>query len=101
MSLLHIVNKSPFTHMTIQSCLDHCSSQDSVIFIEDGVLNALTSSPYAERINAMHNAGTNFYVLSEDVTARGIAELSEIIEKIDYVGFVRLSISHSPIQSWY
>ena len=102
MAILHLVNKSPFTHNVIQSCIDHCQPGDTVIFIEDGVLNILSSSPFAERINAMKTFGVNFYALAEDLQARGIeSQLTDAIISINYTGFVRLSVEHSPIQSWY
>lgn len=102
MPLLHIVNKSPFTYSVIQSCLDHCTHHDSVIFIEDGVLNALNSSPFAEQIAKIKISGTNFYALTEDIVARGIEnQLSSTVIQVDYQGFVRLSVENSPIQSWY
>lgn len=101
MAILHIVNKSAFTSSVAQTCLDHCSHQDSVIFIENGVFNALASSPLAERINRLQ-AKVKFFILDEDITARGLSnKILPGIQLIDYKGFVALTVEHSPVQSWY
>lgn len=102
MAILHLLNKSPFTHNVIQSCIHHCQPGDAVIFIEDGVLNILPGSPFAEQINNLKISGVSFYALAEDIAARGIEnQLRDEIISINYTDFVRLSVEHSPIQSWY
>lgn len=101
MAILHIVNKSAFTSNVAQSCLDHCNHQDSVIFIENGVFNAMTNSPLAETINSLQSS-VKFFVLTEDLAARGLPnKILPGIQLIDYKGFVALTIEHSPVQSWY
>lgn len=101
MAILHIVNKSAFTSTVAQTCLDHCSDQDAVIFIENGVFNAIGSSPLEEAINLL-GSSVKFFVLNEDLTARGLLnKILPAVQPIDYKGFVALSIEYSPIQSWY
>lgn len=102
MSILHTANKSPFNSMCLESCLNICSSKDSVLLIEDGVLGAIKSSPMQEKIKQLSTSGTRFYALENDLIARGISDklLPDII-RISYQGFVELTLKHKLIQSWY
>lgn len=101
MAILHIVNKSAFTSSVAQTCLDHCSHQDAVIFIENGVFNAIDSSPIKDSIISLQSS-VKFFVLTEDLVARGLSnKILSGIQSIDYKGFVALSVEHSPVQSWY
>lgn len=102
MPILHTVNKSPFQDNTMHSCLAVCSTEDSVIFIEDGVFGALLASPVVSDIKKLSAGGTRFYALTNDVAARGIAEkLLPNITRVSYRDFVRLSIECKQIQSWF
>jgi tRNA 2-thiouridine synthesizing protein B len=102
MSILHTVNKSPFHDSTLSSCLAVCSAHDSVIFIEDGVFGALLASAVASDIQKLSFSGTRFYVLTDDIVARGIAEkLLPNITPVSYRDFVRLTVECKQIQSWF
>ena len=102
MSTLHTVNKSPFSHSALSSCLQACGADDSVLLLEDGVLGALTSSPCSDEINALINTGVKIYALCDDIKARGLTDKVDArIHRTDYQGFVELSIEHRCIQSWY
>jgi tRNA 2-thiouridine synthesizing protein B len=102
MSTLHTINKSPFSHTTLASCLQVCGGQDGILLLEDGVFGALTSAPCAEALSAVIAVGVKVYALSIDVSARGLQEkIREDIITTDYNGFVGLSIEHNCIQSWY
>lgn len=102
MSTLHTVNKSPFSHATLMSCLEVCSHTDCILLLEDGVFGALTSSPCAEQLALIMQQGVKVYALSGDVNARGLtAKLNPGIHITDYNGFVQLSIECRCVQSWY
>lgn len=102
MSTLHTVNKSPFSHTTLASCLSVCQPGDALLLIEDGVYAALPSSPQAEQLRHARSAGIRVYALEPDLIARGLAEQHvEAIELTDYAGFVRLSVEQRRTQSWY
>lgn len=102
MSTLHTINKSPFSHTTLTSCLQVCGKQDGILLIEDGVFGALSSAPCAEELSEMIAAGVKVYVLTGDVKARGLTEkLRSDVLLTDYTGFVQLSIEHNCVQSWY
>ena len=102
MGIFHIVNKSPFTHGTLESCLSVCAADDSVLLYEDGVLGAIGHAPSTESLQRQMESGVKVYALINDIKARGLQErlLPDII-CIDYVGFVQLSIDHPCVQSWY
>lgn len=102
MSTLHTVNKSPFTHTTLASCLEVCASSDGILLLEDGVFAAIKSSPTTEQLNAAITRGIKIYVLSGDVKARGLsAKVAPNIQITDYDGFVQLSTEYRCVQSWY
>jgi tRNA 2-thiouridine synthesizing protein B len=102
MGTLHTLNKSPFSHTTSLSCFTICDKGDSILFIEDGVLGALPSSPYTAHIDKLIQKGVKIYALEGDVKARGIQQkLDQRVCITDYDGFVQLSIEHSRVQSWY
>lgn len=102
MSTLHTVNKSPFSHTTLASCLQVCGKQDGILLLEDGVFGALTSAPCAEELSGLIDSGIKIYALADDVNARGLHEkIRKDILIMDYNGFVQLSIKHNCVQSWY
>lgn len=102
MSTLHTINKSPFAHTTLASCLQVCGKQDGILLLEDGVFGALTSAPCAEELSTLIGTGLKVYVLADDVNARGLLEkIRSDIQLTDYNGFVQLSIEHNCVQSWY
>lgn len=102
MSTLHTVNKSPFTHTTLASCLAICGKDDGILLLEDGVFGAMAATPCAGRLAELIEQGVKVYALVDDIKARGLQEkLLGNIELTDYTGFVQLSIDHRCVQSWY
>lgn len=102
MSTLHTINKSPFSHATLASCLQVCGKQDGILLLEDGVFGALSSAPCAEELSAMIKTGIKVYALVGDANARGLQKkLRSDVLLTDYNGFVQLSIEHNCVQSWY
>lgn len=102
MSTLHTINKSPFSHSTLASCLQVCSKDDGLLLLEDGVFGALASAPCASELSTLIASGLKVYALASDVKARGLhAKVRSDILVTDYNGFVQLSIEHNSVQSWY
>jgi tRNA 2-thiouridine synthesizing protein B len=99
--LLHTVNKSPLTHQTLSNCLTYATAGSSVLLIEDGVYGALENTQASDLINSAIHNGINVYVLEADVQARGLQQLINGVEKVDYAGFVTLVTQHSNTQSWF
>lgn len=103
--ILHTLNKAQ-SHIALnQQLSDTCSSQDSVLLIEDGVYQLLDSSIFIKEDHWSFSAKT-IYVLTNDAVARGINQknLDGTINKISFITykeFVEISASHSNTISWY
>jgi tRNA 2-thiouridine synthesizing protein B len=102
MATLHTVNKSPFSHNTLASCLRVCGDKDGILLLEDGVFGAISQAPCAEELQGMISKGVKVYALENDLKARGLEErLQDQIAVTDYDGFVQLSLEFRCVQSWY
>lgn len=101
MSMLHIVNKSPFERNALASCLGHALAGDAVLLIEDAVVGAVDGSGFAEQIKTAL-ADKSVHVLGADLAARGMQEgrVIEGIQIVDYAGFVDLAANNEKTQSW-
>jgi tRNA 2-thiouridine synthesizing protein B len=99
--MLHIVNKSPFEHSALDSCLRLAKKGSAILLIEDGVLAAQKGTS----LNAKVAAATEtfeVFALGPDLKARGLDEgrLVAGIRVIDYGGFVDLVVERGTTQSW-
>ncbi|MCB1875913.1 MAG: sulfurtransferase complex subunit TusB [Chromatiales bacterium] len=101
MSILHIVNKSPFERNSLASCLGHALDGSSVLLFEDGVYGAIKGTSFSDTLGAAM-ASRSVYVLGPDLAARGIDEskLVDGVKVVDYAGFVDLSAESDKVQSW-
>ena len=101
MSVLHVINKSPYDRNSLDSCLRLAKSGNSVLLLEDGVYAALSKASSAEAVSKRMDDLT-FYVLGADVSARGLDDkpLIDGISVVDYGGFVDLVVEHEVAQSW-
>lgn len=97
MSMLHLVNKSPYECTNLNTATGLMKDGDALLLIEDGVYAAIKGGKAASQIN-----GLNVSVLGPDLAARGIAEdkLAGGVTVIDYTGFVDLVESNDKVQSW-
>lgn len=101
MSILHMVNKSPFEKSSLLSCLKFVRSGSAILLIEDGIYAALRDTEAACHLQAAVSE-LPVYVLGPDLKARGFAAapLIEGIEVVDYGGFVDLAARYDKVQSW-
>ena len=97
MSMLHLVNKSPYDACNLNTAASIMKGEDSLLLIEDGVYAAIKSGKAASLLS-----GRKVSVLGADLAARGISEdkLIDGIEVIDYAGFVDLVEANDKVQSW-
>jgi tRNA 2-thiouridine synthesizing protein B len=101
MSVLHIINKSPYDRPSLDSCLRLALDGSAILLIEDGVYATRKNSSAVERLQqALENHPV--YALKPDLQARGIGQdsLIEGIELVDYDGFVKLATEYDKTQSW-
>ncbi|MGB5426201.1 MAG: sulfurtransferase complex subunit TusB [Gammaproteobacteria bacterium] len=97
MSILHLVNKSPYENSNLNTATSIMKGEDVLLLIEDGVYGAVKSGKASAMI-----AGQKVSVLGPDLAARGISEdkLADGVDVIDYAGFVDLVESNDKVQSW-
>ena len=101
MSILHIVNKSPYDRNSLETCLRLVQPGSAILLIEDGVF-ALRSQSSAANTLAETIGDRRLYALEPDMKARGLSADSMIdgVELVDYDGFVRLTTEYDNLQSW-
>ncbi|GMT49546.1 MAG: multidrug MFS transporter [bacterium] len=94
--MLHTVNKSPFTHNNLESCLSFAKEKDAILLYEDGVLAAQAGSRLESMLREALKKHT-VCVLKEDLSARGISKTVKGIKIIGYPEFVDLVVEHKVI----
>lgn len=101
MSMLHIVNKSPYERNSLDSCLKTSKEGCDILLIEDAVVAAVSNGNASEKLtNAMVNK--QVYVLEADLNARGFTKdnILDGVKPVDYTGFVELTVKNDNVQSW-
>ena len=96
--MLHIVNKSPFSTSSLESCVRVAQKDEPILLIEDGVLSVIENSTAASIVKDAQKDHV-VYALSADIKARGIDRVVAGVKVIDYAGFVELVEQHKPM-SW-
>ena len=101
MSVLHIVNKSPYDRNSLDTCLRLARPDSAILLIEDGIYAALKNAGASERVQQALGKH-QIYALQPDLQARGIdpANMIDGISLVDYDGFVKLTTDHDKSQSW-
>ena len=100
MSILHIVNKSPYERNSFDSCLRMAKKGAGLLLIEDGIYAAQNSGNANENLKTAV-ASLAVYALQPDVTARGMDnKIDAAVTLIDYDGFVKLTTEYDNVQSW-
>ena len=75
MSVLHIVNKSPYDRSSLDTCLRLAQPGSAILLIEDGIYAVQGNSSAAARVQqALENHPV--YALRPDLLARGVGEES-------------------------
>lgn len=97
--MLHIINKSPLSNSTLESCLRVAVSGD-ILLTEDAVYAATSGNAYEGKLREAMGR-FKIYVLQPDLEARGLGDrLIEGVSTVDYGGFVDLTVSNNSCQSW-
>ena len=98
--MLHTVNKSPFDHTTLETCLKFAKQGSAVLLIEDGVYAALKETAVSKQVQDALKS-VSIYALKPDLEARGMQNRAlDGIQLVDYGGFVDLVVEHNSVQSW-
>ncbi len=97
--MLHIVNKSPLTSTTLESCLNTAAGGD-LLLIEDAVYAAGKGNVFEAKLKAAMGK-LKVYALQPDLDARGMGDrLMDGVTAVDHGGFVELAASNKNCQSW-
>ncbi len=98
MSILHVVNKSPYERNSLDTCVAYVRDGDAVLLIEDGVYAAMNGGAAAGKLAGLGEV----CALGADLAARGIGEdkLADGVKVVDYAGFVDLVEAKDKVQSW-
>ena len=101
MSVLHIVNKSPYERNALDTCLRLAQDGSAILLIEDGIYAARKNASAAAKLESALGK-YKIYALEPDMKARGIDADSTIegISLVDYDGFVKLTTEYEKLQSW-
>lgn len=94
--MLFTINKSPFLFGNFESCLHTAPAGAPIVLYEDAVYAAAVGTriePLTREALAQHPV----YALEADVKARGLAQLVEGVQVIDYTGFVELVEQHNVV----
>lgn len=98
--MLHIVNKSPLTSGTLESCLNTMVDGGDVLLIEDAVYAATVGNAFESKLSAAMGR-CKVHVLMPDLEARGLGDrVIAGVSSVDYAGFVGLTVSNKNCQSW-
>jgi tRNA 2-thiouridine synthesizing protein B len=92
---LHKITSSPFTHLTLQHCLQRIQSTEGLLLTQDATYAVLDKTLYSKLIELQ-----SVYILKEDAEARGIEIKSDKIKLITYAQFVELSLEFDKVVSW-
>jgi len=96
--MLHTINKSPFSDDSFETAVRFIQPGDPVLFIENGVYAVEQGNRFSKTLaGVMKN--NPVYALRPDLEARGISNLTEGVETVDYDGFVDLVAEHQ-VNSW-
>lgn len=95
--MLHTLMRSPW-QCDLRGMIMLLSAEDDLLLLQDGVLAAVEGS---EMLHALLQSPAVLYVLQEDAAARGIVgQISDSVRKIDYNGFVELTVRHQQQLAW-
>ena len=96
--MLYTINKSPLMFGNLKSALRIAPEGALILLYEDGVYAAAKGTASEELVTGALKSHP-VYALQADLEARGITNLIEGIETVDYDGFVALVEEH-PVVPW-
>jgi tRNA 2-thiouridine synthesizing protein B len=97
--MLNIINKSPLTSVTLDTCLNTAAGGD-ILLIEDAVYAATRGNAAEAKLKAAMGK-FKIHVLMPDLEARGLGDrIMEGVSPVDYGGFVELTSNNKTCQSW-
>ncbi|MEW6242856.1 MAG: sulfurtransferase complex subunit TusB [Bacillota bacterium] len=99
---LYLLSRSPWERQDYKTVLSLSRAQAdqgieaAVLTIQDAVVAEKKAPPdYQELVRLAKEAGVRFYVLSADLSARGLAPSAS--EPVDYDGFLELILKYKTV----
>ncbi|MBA1189392.1 sulfurtransferase complex subunit TusB [Pseudomonas entomophila] len=94
---LHVIAHSPFGDERLSSCLRLLGAEDALLLCGEAV-QALRSG--TAPCTLLRDAGLQgrLFALAEDLDARDV--VSELAQRLDYPGFVDLTLRHDKVNTW-
>jgi tRNA 2-thiouridine synthesizing protein B len=99
MSTLHLLSPSPFADGRLVSCLHLLGAGDALLLSGDAVYALQTATAQRQALELMPD-GIGLFALDEDVAARGLEDLPERLQQVDYTGFVELCCRYARTNAW-
>ena len=96
---LHKITSSPFTHLTLQHCLQRIQATEGLLLTQDAVYAVMDKALNSKLIELL-SLSVSVYVLKEDAEARGLVIESDKIQLVTYAQFVELSLEYDKVVSW-
>lgn len=87
---LHLIQSSPFSQNSLETCLDKIQPDDAVLLIHEAVYALLGDAP---------DTPSQFWALKDDALARGITQPA-FAHWASIEDFVKLTEQHNPVISW-
>lgn len=97
--MLHTVNKSPFQNTSLESCLRFSQGGDDILLLEDAVYAAKVGTAKSALVEQAMSANKKVYAIRADIKARGIKNVMDGVEVVDYGVFVDL-VEKNNVHSW-
>jgi tRNA 2-thiouridine synthesizing protein B len=94
--ILHKVSTSPFKDNALVQCLSLMAADDGLLLLQDAVYAAHGEQQWSNELaNVKH-----FYILDEDMQARGIVIGQLKAKVVNYAEFVELCLHYDKVVSW-
>lgn len=94
--MLHLINKSPFSSSSLDSCIRFAQKGSPILLFEDAVYGAMAGTSLENKIVDIMK-DYQVYALREDLMARGISGVIPGVKEVDYTGFVDLVEEHKTV----
>jgi tRNA 2-thiouridine synthesizing protein B len=95
--ILHTINKN---NEALHRCLSLLSDEDAVLLIEDGVYAALSCRENQKLWDTLVPQ-VKKYAMADDLAVRGVSDgMLPFFERVDWSGFVSLSLEYDKVVSW-
>ncbi|MGH8416299.1 MAG: sulfurtransferase complex subunit TusB [Pseudomonas sp.] len=98
MSTLHVLSHSPFADSRLSSCLRLLGHEDAILLCGDATYAVTASTAARQALDAKADS-LKLFILEEDAKARNLV-LPDWVSRVDYPGFVELSVQYDKVNTW-